>query len=363
MSWSKSLSEDKKKDADKKDLTGIFELASLSPPPVTAEDEDPFAVNEMQAIEQVDVFASIDSLGMIDHAPVEEDSIPAEDISPVEEAADLFPVSPEENPGNALADLEATRQINSLPPEFTSQTIAAVNDFTLPEMTYSAHAPLDAAPPLDYLDGLKHYSQRTQEFAFEPGIKAPFHLSLQGTFDPYSRDRLLLFINENPIGINSSDLDLQLKSGRVLFPRISEFAGIKLIQDLRDSGLLFKLTPSSRDEDEAVQAAPPLVFSYESGTEDAVTSDIPVLPEAGFDPKLWKVIDSMQMMQYLRAEILEVEKSELFQNLIDRMLEALKRKAKLKGADALNGLTHEVKALRLPSQYQVELRANLLKKL
>lgn len=387
------MSEDKKKakvdtEVEKKDLTGILELASLSPPVVNPDDEDPFAVNVMQSIEQVDDFASIDTLGMIDHEPFADEAPELVAISPASEAQDLFPVSVDagispdsEDPFAASQHVEIQALDTNAAEQdpFQTSAIAAVNDFALPEMTYvpspalavenkveqaaSASGETHPSPPMDYLDELKSYSQKTQESAFEKGIKAPFHLSLQGSFDPYTRDKLLMFITENPIGLNSSELDLQLKAGRVLFPRISEFAGIKLIQDLRDSGLLFKLTPSSRDDDELIHEAPALSYRYESTAGAAPESMIPVLPEFGLDQKAWKVIDSVQMVQYLRAEILEVEKSDLFQNLIERMLVAMKKKAILKGADAMTGLTHQVTPLRLPSQYQVELRANLLKKL
>lgn len=383
------MSEDKKKDkagdsGEKKDLTGILELASLSPPVVDPANEDPFTVNILPSIEQVDDFASIDSLGMIDHEPEASASLEVDAISPLDEADDLFPVSEDvaispdqENPFAAAQAVDLAVEAETPFPVTDNlfQAIAAVNDFALPEMTYAGEPALaveNAAnsesehfvpPSMDYLDGLKNYSQRTRESAFEAEIRAPFHLSLQGAFDPYTRDKLLMFITENPIGLNSSELDLQLQAGRVLFPRISEFAGIKLIQDLRDSGLLFKLTPSSRDEDELIHEAPALSYRFEATAAASPESVIPVLPESGFDQKAWQVIDSIQMVQYLRAEILEVEKSDLFQNLIDRMLGAMKKKAILKGADAISGLSHHVTPLRLPSQYQVELRANLLKKL
>jgi hypothetical protein len=44
------------------------------------------------------------------------------------------------------------------------------------------------------------------------------------------------------------------------------------------------------------------------------------------------------------------------------MTHALKRRAKLKGANALTQLEHRITPLRLPSQYQIEISASLIKR-
>jgi hypothetical protein len=210
---------------------------------------------------------------------------------------------------------------------------------------------------------IKNYSERARETSFQSDIKNPFHLWLVGDFDPFSRDKLLLFITDNPMGLNSSDLDRQIRAGRVLLPRISEFAGIKLIQDLRDSGLAFKLQASSRDEDDVLPQSENLSLHYESKVASDSDGALAVLPTEAIDPKLWQAFDSIQIVQFLKAEIVEVERSELFQELLERMTTSLKHKARLKGAAAIGSLVHELKPLRLPSHYQLEVKANLLKKL
>ncbi len=222
---------------------------------------------------------------------------------------------------------------------------------------------LDASPPMDYLESMKSYSEKTRETSFDPRKRYPFHLLIQGAFDPYARDKLLLFITENPVGTNSSELDLQIKSERVLLPRISEYAGIKLIQDLRDTGLTFRLAPSSVDEDEVTSEAPSVSIHYSNATSGAgAGKNIPILPKDQFDQKIYEVIDTIQMVQFLKAEMLEVEKSDLFQELLTRMTSAIKRKANALGAVAITNVHHKVDPMRLPSQYKLELNATLLKK-
>lgn len=338
------MSEDpNSKDDKNKDLTGIFELPQSEP--LSLED-DPFAVNFPPPTETIDSFDSIEQLGMIDHPPVSEESFSTMEPTPQNFEAE----GPLETPFEA--------------------TTAANTDFSLEAPSLETHASaselLEPEPPLDFMESMKSYSEKAKETAFDPGTRYPFHLLIQGDFDPYARDKLLLFINENPVGTSSSELDLQINGGRVLMPRISEFAGIKLIQDLRDSGLRFILKPSDQDPDEVIPNAPSLSVHYSDQTSAKKIQSsppIPVLPREMLDTKVYEVIDSLQMVQFLKAEILEVEKSELFQELLDRMTVAIKNKAKILGANAITSVQHKITPLRLPSQYQIELSATLLKKL
>jgi hypothetical protein len=271
-------------------------------------------------------------------------------------------------------------QANSFESEFSTPTETVATPMVDAPFETPAAEPLANFSPQDFaqpdlnavqaqtkpvIEGLRSYSEKSKESAFDPGTRNPYHLIISGPFDPFSRDKLLVFITENSVGISSSDLDFQINAGKVLFPRVSEFSAIKLTQDLRDTGLTFQVFPSSRDEDEMIPGAQSLRFEYResSGQPKSGHGRIPVLPLDAAQNNGYKIIDSIQMVQYLRAEILEVEKSDLFQELLDRMTNALKRRAEAKGAEALTSLAHKVTALRLPSQYQVELSATLLKKL
>jgi hypothetical protein len=345
------MSDDSKKDENKKDLTGILELSSLMPP-ASAEEllkENPFAVNESEPIEQVDDFQSLDQVGMMDHVP-EADTRPDDPFSVNSEGMSFTPldgqfVHTEEPVGHTGVSLPDQQPI-----------------FEDPTSSFETPVADDFSPSPSSLTDIKKYSERAQAATFGTDEKSPFHLWMNGVFDPYARDKLLLFINDNPIGLNSSELDRQITAGRVLFPRISEFAGIKLIQELRDSGLSFKLSPSTRDEDEVLPQNEGLRVAYQANSASSEETILPVLPANSVNLAVWHAFDSITLVQFLKAEIVEVEQSELFQNLIDRMLVSLKRKALLKGATAIGELRQELKPLRLPSQYQVALSATLYKK-
>jgi hypothetical protein len=347
----KKMSDDKHPSKNK-DLTGIFDLPQAEPPAVTDENADPFAVNEMPPSERVDSFESIDQLGMIDHAPVESPSAEplAEPVADPFANEDAFAVTPADAP-----PLKAAVEPTSTP----------ANDFGTDwnQPTQSHERPVATAEPFDAMEEIKQYSENTRASNHDVPIHHPFHLLISGRFGPFERDKLLLFITENQIGVGSNDLDLQIKGGRVLFPRISEYAGIRLIQELRDSGLQFSLKPSKRDEDEPVEQAQALQFHFDGETaREPAAVQVLVLSQNSTLLPQYEELDSVQTHQFIKAEMVEVERSDLFQDVIERMTESLKQKAKLKGGHALARLEHKISPLRLPSQYQVSVSAVVMRK-
>ncbi|MBU6153187.1 MAG: hypothetical protein KGP28_02690 [Bdellovibrionales bacterium] len=360
----------------KKDLTGIMDLPQADPvkDPNAPEGADSLEFNEIKPIEQIDDFASLDQIGMMDHPVVEEQVEPELSLQP--DPSDPFQNLTTDTPGDTPSFPESTEPPLSADP-FSSVDETPPFDASLSgeplflkEMT-EAPETFDAAPvavfseppvpPKPVLDDLKTYAESKKEAVFDPGTRNEFHLMISGDFDPYSRDKLLLFLTENSIGITSSELDFQIKSRRVLMPRVSEFSGIKLIQDLRDSGLSFILKKS---EEASLIADDGNSKSYHFEVRQTQKPlEVPILPSGEVKAEEYRVLDSIRMVQFLRAEILEVEQSDLFQELLDRMTEALRKRAKLKGANALTHLSHKITPLRLPSQYQIEMSASLLKRI
>ena len=365
---------------NKKDLTGILDLQKLqaADPNAAAQNEsqDPFAVNELQAVEQVDHFDSIDQIGMMDHPePVEEVAAAPADDFPVSEPESAPETNTESDQFPVSTDFAA-----EFVPELTTEPTSepAVDQIAEPALEYSAEAsdpfsasleqPLEASPTPSFnpLASVKEYSERSQgKTNLEVKIRYPFHLKISGTFGPFERDKLLLFITENPIGLSSADLDMQIQSGRVFLPRISEYAAVKLVQELRDSGLQFSLTPSDQTTDDSAvsQTTTALQFHYQGTGATAQPSsltEIPILSDAN-SQKNFHEIDQVSIVQYVRTEVLEIENSPIIQEVIERMTESLKQKARLKGGNALLNLKQEVLPLRLPSQYQISLKASVVK--
>jgi hypothetical protein len=366
----------------KKDLSGIFQL-----PPDPSDGKATSAdgeenLNFEKKIEKIDSFESLDQLGPLDH-PVETHTASPEDDFPVSlpsegEISESF--SQDENKASASEAVFSSDEPIAEEDDFASLTSDAkaaahdadpfAPDFGLSHSTSSVSEP-DTTDSEKMLDGLRHYSEKAQENALrekavarEAEIFHPFHLHIQGNFDVYAQDKLMLFITEHQIGISSSDLSLQIKSSRVLFPRISEYAGIKLIQLLRDSGLTFSLKESEQYTEVANDEGIQYHYSGEGRRKtDVEALDLPILSGHPTALALYQEIDSVRADQFVKAEMIEFEKSEILQNVIERMTEALKKKAALKGAHALGKLKQTITPLRLPSQYQISLEASVLKKL
>ena len=367
---------------DKKDLTGIFDLQRLQAedPSAVAEntEQDPFAVNELKEVETIDSFDSIDQIGMMDH-PAEE--LPVEVSAPFEEAAtDPFAVTEFETSSETIeatsSDPFAVTEFETPPEtiEASSNDPFAVTEFETSSETIEASSVVDSTPeqsytapeeaPITPLMAVKNYSERNSGITGSATkVFYPFHLRINGTFGPFERDKLLMFITENPIGLSSSELDLQIQAGKVFLPRISEFSAIKLIQDLRDSGLSFKIHPSDRDEAEATRESPS-TFHYQNAateTSNQTSNEIPVLHAHTKFEKPFQEIEEISVVQFVRTDMLEVENSPIIQDVIERMTEVLKQKARLKGGNALMHLQKEITPLRLPSQYQISLKANVIR--
>lgn len=274
------------------------------------------------------------------------------------ETEDLPPIEPTQAAPSAPHSQEPTSTLPLDPAHAEPQGFTEEAPFFASEPAPSAPA---ASDPV--LDDLRDYSESIQGAAPISSVFVPYHLYLKGQFGPFERDRLLLFITENEIGISSQDLDLQIQAGKVFFPRISEYLGIKLIQDLRDSGLTLDLVPVNLDSDEtrSYLEGNPIHFVSSLQPSGSASEFLQVtLAEA--QSSQWKQLGPLELVQYVRADQVEAEKSELVQELLERMKLSLKNRAKLKGAVAMTFPEHELHPLRMPSQYQLLVRTQLLGK-
>lgn len=372
-------------DDQKKDLTSIIDLPQAEP--IKNDDGTP-EFNALPAVEQIDNFESLDQIGMMDHptTPIEE-QLPMEGDSAVK-AFDPNAFQPMIDPGAAPTveppiEVSQAQPMNFEQPAFDSAPPAIPAEFQL-NTSFEATAVISPEPAQEMVTAFKHeesptvipssppptiddirsYSEQAQETSLEYSRAVPFRLLISGEFDPFARDKLLLFITENPIGISSSDLDFQINAGRVLIPQISEYAGIRLIQELRETGLHFKLTSVELDTDEAVPEAETQRYQWNAASESkALVPEVVILDSEAINSSIHQIIDSLQTVQFIRAEVIELEKSDMFQELLNRMLTHLKVKAARRGAIALTHVKHTVRPLSAASQYEVHLTASLVKSL
>src|SRR5690606_25169725 len=96
----------------------------------------------------------------------------------------------------------------------------------------------------DSLQLIRAYAQNIA--VGKPAVAAayPFTLMINGRLSDIEHAKLLDMISSHQMGFTDVDLEPQLEAGRVLLPRISEYAGILIIQALRDANVTFQFGSS-----------------------------------------------------------------------------------------------------------------------
>jgi uncharacterized protein YbjQ (UPF0145 family) len=301
---------------EKKDLTGLLDLPQEQLPPVGESVEDPHSLNTLQkALEQ----PSIPSI--------------AEEVSV--EPPSIFQPEPEPEPE----------------PELEPQPIPTR---PVPEREAPEHV----------LDRVKDYSERVS--VGQPAVAAsyPFSLLIEGALTPQEQEKLIDLINRENMGIREMDLEPQFAESRVLIPRISEYAGVLIVQALRAARARMRLGPSdtifasqetSSADDPVVNPAPLTRLDF-SAEETPSAESLPISADVvgeGASPGAFVAIDVVTASAALRTSSVEAVKSVEYQELLEALTRELKYKAYRKGANAIVNFSVQLTPLSLPTHYRV----------
>ncbi|NDD90947.1 hypothetical protein EBZ37_02520 [bacterium] len=189
----------------------------------------------------------------------------------------------------------------------------------------------------------------------------PFHLWITGQLKSHEKDRLTDLLARENFGIREVDLELQFEAGRVLLPRISEYAAVLVAQALRGASVEFQLlpsemastaeqAPSSRSSISRVQTTGELL--------DHPAEKIPVTQEAflpGQETAL--ALDHLIATGLIREPEWKAETSDSYSQIVEALKRELKFKAYLKKADAL--VRFEAKILTSPWISESECRVQV----
>ncbi len=305
--------------SEKKDLTGIFDLPLT--PEMTPEqtlDEAPAPTPE----------------------PAQESSLSFEDLSLGTPAPGFSP--------NTLPDFLNNETLNSETPP-TSEPLTAVKEFSERMSTGIAAVPA----------------------AF------PFSLSIEGALKPDEKDKLLEILSRENMGIREVDLEPQFAAGRILIPRISEFAGVILVQALRGIQAKMRLAPSDEvfsTEDTRENASDPWLSGttpahapvqqnhYAAESPHHPAEDLPVTTGASI-PGIHEpsVIDAMIATTLIPARLAETNRSSELHEVIDALKRELKYKAYRKGAVGLIGFQIQLTPLAYQAHYRLQASATAIK--
>jgi hypothetical protein len=161
--------------------------------------------------------------------------------------------------------------------------------------------------------------------------------------------------------IREVDLEPQFEAGRVLIPRISEYAGVMLIQALRGVRAKIYFQPSDIDSgalSDSAEGAMPADFNESFTSVEAAPSaeSLPVtqgddLPQLG----IFHVIDTLIVSGMLSTRSVEALNSNEFTTLTESLMRELKFKAVRRGARGITHLSIQLTPLTLPTDYRVTL--------
>lgn len=198
------------------------------------------------------------------------------------------------------------------------------------------------APPS--MDTVRAYSENVAPAATPESVGMPHSLVIEGALRPHEKETLLTILSRENLGIREVELEPQFIAGHVLIPRISEYAGVLIVQALRNSTAKIRLGPSERifvsreAEDGERLIRPPNPDAELLITEEGSThSDAMVLTAAETVPgkKLLSAIDTLHTSMNLKAAHLAQPQSPIFQDAIERLKKQLKFQAHHRGANAL----------------------------
>jgi hypothetical protein len=260
--------------------------------------------------------------------------------------------------------------------EFNAADIPGLNLSTdQPPAEESSASPAETSQPLeasqpDTIQKVKEFSEKMPMEKVQVPAAFPFSLLIEGELTPEEKEKLLDVLSRENMGFREVDLEPQLAGNRILIPRISEYAGIVLVQALRGTRAKMRLGPSetifSAQDSEITNdpyqpgmrlpepsAPSPHALDLDHPAEQiAVTPDgtLPQLPE--FD-----VIDTIFTSAILNSNAVEAERTSEYTEILENLKRELKYKAYRKGAVGLIHFKIDLQQLSLANQYRLMISA------
>ncbi len=275
-------------------------------------------------------------------SPEAEASAPAASPEASSDAANAAPES-----SSALPDLGDFQPLESMPTEPTAQQPA---EFAVPVLSESLPEANDEQREPRTTTALQQLNVQAPAPA-QVDAARPFHLWITGTLRNHEKERLVELLARENFGIREVDLEIQFDAGRILLPRISEYAVVLVAQCLRGAAVDLKMEPSECVTTEPSreglhsQLAPASRQSTNHSPHPA--EDLPVTDQARFaDRGDHEALDVLMATGMIQEPEWRAETSDAFSEMVESLKRELRFKAHLKGAD---GLVHyQAKVLNSP---------------
>lgn len=317
---------------EKKDITGVLEYSKkINDTKPTGLDSEPhptensFAENHSNLLE------------------------PSNDLS-----LDIFSDTPSNNPNGDPGEHSVGMTSEELPsgnPDFETLTDHLIENPT--EEFDQGLNPSQDSPDI-HLDKVKNYSETIPIGKPVVQPRYPFNLSITGQLSLTEKEKLLDLLARHSMGISEEELKIQFEQDRILLPRISEYAGVLLVQALRGSKAIFRLFPTEAPalENEAIPVNSNTFESPEISEHPAETLPLTQgLTLAQISNPL--PMDTLMATATLKAQIVEATHSAEYQEILEALKRELKYKAFRKGARGIVGFSISLTPLSSPTHYRL----------
>jgi uncharacterized protein YbjQ (UPF0145 family) len=212
------------------------------------------------------------------------------------------------------------------------------------------------------LGTLKDYSERLAPGSQPISAAHPYSLLIEGPLETHEREALLQILDRENLGIREVELEPQFAAGRILIPRISEYAGVLIVQTLRGSAARMRLGPSEKiyasketlDEEPLIYppGADTEILVNESETAEAnrviLTTDATVPGQETLD-----ALGVIHASTNLKSSHVAKAQDPHFQEAIDRLKHQLRSQARHRGANALVSFKYDLHPLEGQTVYKL----------
>ena len=237
-------------------------------------------------------------------------------------------------------------------------------------MAQEADGSIEAAEPVAVLENVKLFSNQLGAGRASIAAALPFSLLITGTLKPEEREKLLDILSRADLGIREPDLEPQLEAGRVLIPRISEFAGVQIVQALRTASVEFRLGPSDQifatddtrtaEEEKLPPDSAPAMHPNIDVRHDADSMPITHEPSLPQFPRV-RVVDVVTASAAISTSAVEAERSSEYAELLEALQRELKYKAFRRGAQAIVAFSANLTSLASPTRYRLTVSGSAIR--
>jgi uncharacterized protein YbjQ (UPF0145 family) len=274
--------------------------------------------------------------------------------------------------GDTLAAAAGTELAADLSPDTPPEVGASPTESVVPPIEGTAIGQAIAGALSETpMEAVRNYSDHLAPAANPDVAETPFSLVIEGAIRPHEREGLVNILTRENLGIREVELEPQFAAGHILIPRISEYAGVMIIQALRNTTAKIRLGPSerifvSRQAEDSTDRliVPPSpeaeLFIHEEGSDRAETV---LLTSADTIPgqKLLTAIDTLHNSMNLKSFSLSQPQSPMFQDAIERLKKQLKFQAHHRGANALVGFKYTLHPLEGQTTYKLVVEARAVR--